>query len=109
MESIQHDCELNSPHGSPPPAPSGTYCPPPNPAKPTRQDHLDVVAQMAVAGLHAAGLPLEDYARFYEGLGAILSSPGAESALYAATCIAEFLRAQRDVRSAVKPSTGARP
>jgi hypothetical protein len=64
---------------------------------------------MAVAGLDSAGLPLEDYARFYEGLGAILSSPGAESALYAATCIAEFLRARHDVQSAIKPPTGAQP
>jgi len=77
MESIQQVYELNAHE----PAPS-------RPAlgrRPARRDQLDVVAQMAVAGLHAAGLPLEDYARFYEGLGAILSSPGAESALYAAT------------------------
>jgi hypothetical protein len=100
MESLQQNCELNV-HEPAPRRPAGR--------PPTRRDQLDVVAQMAVAGLDAAGLPLEDYARFYEGLGAILSSPGAESALYAATCIAEFLRAQRDVQAVVKTSTGVRP
>jgi len=100
MESIQHDCELNV-HEPAPSRPEGR--------RPPRQDQLDLIAQMAVAGLHAAGLPLEDYALFYEGLGAILSSPGAESALYAATCIAEFIRAQRDVQSAVVPGEGGRP
>ena len=68
-----------------------------------------MVARMALAGLGQAPMPAEDYALFYEGLGAILSSPGAESALYAATCIAEFIRAQRDVQSAVVPGEGGRP
>lgn len=77
----------------------------PSPAA-LRREQLDMVARMALAGLGQAPLPAEDYALFYEGLGSILPPSGAEAALYAATCIGEFLRAQRDIISRLTPAKG---
>jgi hypothetical protein len=100
MESTQHECEAI------------LHRPAPHRARTrisTRCGQLDLVARMALAGLRSAALPLEDYPHFYEGLAAVLDSPGADSALYAATCIAEFLRAQREIHSALNPSAEALP
>jgi hypothetical protein len=57
---------------------------------------LELVAEVAVAGLNHLALPPEDRADFYEGLSALLPKAKSEAAKYAATCIRECQRAQQD-------------
>jgi hypothetical protein len=56
-----------------------------------------LVAQVAMSGLNHVELPAEDHADFYEGLSSILSPPASEAARYAATCLREHQRAQKEI------------
>jgi hypothetical protein len=62
---------------------------------------LTLVAQLALAGLdHSPLIPLER-ADFFQGLGFLLPPPTSEAARYAATCIRESHRAQREFYAAL--------
>jgi len=56
----------------------------------------NLIARMAVAGLTQTDLPFDQRAEFYEGVSALLPVASAEAALYAAMCIRESQRAQRE-------------
>lgn len=56
-----------------------------------------LVAQVAMSGLSHIELPAEDHADFYEGLSSILAPPASEAARYAATCLREHQRAQKEI------------
>ncbi len=62
----------------------------------TREEMVELVVDVAVAGLNQMGLSPEDRADFYDGLSAFLPKNEAEAAKYAATCIRECQRAQQD-------------
>jgi hypothetical protein len=62
----------------------------------SRPQLLSLVVELALAGLAHAPLSPEDRADFFDGLALILSPAPAEAARYAATCIRESQRAQRD-------------
>lgn len=64
---------------------------------------LNLVAQVAVAGLDHSPLSAGDRADFYEGLGSFLARRESEAARYAATCIRECQRAQQDFLAALAP------
>jgi len=64
----------------------------------TQMRHL--VAETAIAGLNHTLLSPEDRADFYEGLSTLLPAPASEAARYAATCIRESQRAQREFLAA---------
>ena len=66
-----------------------------------------LVAEIAIAGLQQTPLSPEDRADFYEGLSALLPAPPSEAARYAATCIRESQRAQRDFLAALHPGKAA--
>jgi uncharacterized protein (DUF2336 family) len=67
---------------------------------------LGLVAESAVTELGHSALRPEDRADFYEGLSAILPASTSEAARYAATCIRECQRAQRDLPRALETRKG---
>jgi len=67
---------------------------------------LNLVAEVAVAGLDSSALSSEDRADFYQGLGAFLAGNESEAAKYAATCIRECQRAQHDFLAALAKKKG---
>ena len=67
---------------------------------------LDLVAEIAVAGLSHFALSPDDRADFYEGLSAFLANAESEAAKYAATCIRECQRAQHDFLNALETKKG---
>jgi len=72
-----------------------------------RTQMLDLVAEIAVAGLNHSVLSPEDRADFYDGLSAVLPRTQSEAAKYAATCIRECQRAQQDFLAALETKKGA--
>jgi uncharacterized protein (DUF2336 family) len=72
-----------------------------------RGEMLKLVAEVAVVGLNHSALSSEDRADFYEGLGAFLATRESEAARYAATCIRECSRAQREFLAALEVQKGA--
>ena len=73
----------------------------------TKPQRFRLVAEIAIAGLGHCALCPEDRADFYEGLSAILSPQAAEAARYAALCIRESQRAQRELLAALEAWKGA--
>jgi hypothetical protein len=73
----------------------------------TKTQRLRLVADIAVTGLIHCPLCPEDRADFYEGLSTILTPSAAEAARYAATCIRESERAQRELLAALETREGA--
>jgi len=68
---------------------------------------LSLVAEMAVAGLDHSTVPARDRADFYEGLSSLLPKAESEAAKYAATCIRESQRAQREFLATLESRRGA--
>jgi hypothetical protein len=73
----------------------------------TKPQRLRLVAEMALTGLGHCPLCPEDRADFFEGLSVILTPPASEAARYAAMCIREGQRAQRELHAALAPGKGA--
>jgi hypothetical protein len=74
-----------------------------------RPDPLRLVAELAITGLNHSLLSLEEGADFYDGLSALLPSPGSEAARYAATCLRECQRARQEILSAIHAPEPTRP
>ncbi len=72
-----------------------------------RTQKLRLVIEAAIATLKSAPLPPDDRADFYDGLGVLLPETEAEAAIYAATCIRESQRAQRDFLAVIEARKGA--
>jgi uncharacterized protein (DUF2336 family) len=70
--------------------------------KTTSQKHHHLIAQLAISGLNHSALSPEERADFYEELSALLPPPTAEAARYAATCLRECQRAQREIVTALQ-------
>lgn len=73
----------------------------------TKPQMLDLVAEVAVAGLDHSALTPDERADVYEGLSAFLPKTKSEAAKYAATCIRECQRAQRDFLTILAARKGA--
>jgi hypothetical protein len=69
---------------------------------------LELVAEVAVAGMNHVALAPADRADFYEGLSALLPKSKSEAAKYAATCIRECQRAQQDFLTTLEPRSSAK-
>jgi len=71
-----------------------------------RTQMLQLVAELAVAGLNHTTLTPADRADAYEGLAVFLGKNESEAARYAATCIRECHRAQQDFLTALAAKKG---
>ena len=81
--------------------------PHPGPAMKTKTQILNLVAEIAVEGLNHTNITADERADLYEGLSTFLAKNESEAARYAATCIRECQRAQRDFLQRLAAGKGA--